>query len=145
MTRNGGSHGRPGLGRPTCSTARASCIVPKADGERRPRTTCSSAVLEAGAEEVNDLGETFEVVSEATDLRRRPHRAAGRRHRLRLRRGIVRAHHAGRSWTRTAPRKMFRLIDALEDRDDVQNVSANFDVSDEIMERSTPEPRAGGA
>jgi transcriptional/translational regulatory protein YebC/TACO1 len=31
-------------------------------------------------------------------------------------------------------RKIFRLIDALEDSDDVQNVYANFDVSDEVME-----------
>ncbi len=31
-------------------------------------------------------------------------------------------------------RKVFRLIDALEDSDDVQNVYANFDVSDEVME-----------
>jgi transcriptional/translational regulatory protein YebC/TACO1 len=30
-------------------------------------------------------------------------------------------------------RKIFRLIEALEDCDDVQNVYANFDVSDEIM------------
>jgi transcriptional/translational regulatory protein YebC/TACO1 len=32
-----------------------------------------------------------------------------------------------------AARKVFKLIDALEDLDDVQNVYANFDVSDEIM------------
>jgi transcriptional/translational regulatory protein YebC/TACO1 len=31
-------------------------------------------------------------------------------------------------------RKVFRLIDALEDSDDVQNVYANFDVPDAIME-----------
>jgi transcriptional/translational regulatory protein YebC/TACO1 len=31
-------------------------------------------------------------------------------------------------------RKVLRLIDALEDLDDVQNVYANFDVSDEILE-----------
>ena len=30
--------------------------------------------------------------------------------------------------------KVLRLIDALEDSDDVQNVFANFDVSDEVME-----------
>ena len=30
-------------------------------------------------------------------------------------------------------RKILRLIDALEDSDDVQNVFANFDVSDEVM------------
>jgi transcriptional/translational regulatory protein YebC/TACO1 len=29
---------------------------------------------------------------------------------------------------------MFRLVEALEDLDDVQNVFANYDVSDEIME-----------
>jgi transcriptional/translational regulatory protein YebC/TACO1 len=31
-------------------------------------------------------------------------------------------------------RKVLRLVDALEDLDDVQNVYANFDVTDEIME-----------
>lgn len=30
---------------------------------------------------------------------------------------------------------LFRLLDALDDNDDVQNVSANFDVSDEVMEK----------
>ena len=30
-------------------------------------------------------------------------------------------------------RKVFRLIDALEDSDEVQNVYANFDVSDDVM------------
>ena len=30
---------------------------------------------------------------------------------------------------------LFKLIDALEDNDDVQRVSANFDVDDEVMER----------
>ena len=49
---------------------------------------------------------------------------------------------------------MFRLVDALEDLDDVQNVFANYDVPDEVMEQldgrltlvearrpSRPEPR----
>ena len=31
-------------------------------------------------------------------------------------------------------RKVFRLIDALEDSDDVQTVYVNADVSDEILE-----------
>ena len=31
-------------------------------------------------------------------------------------------------------RKTFRLLDALEDNDDVQEVYANFDVPDEVME-----------
>jgi transcriptional/translational regulatory protein YebC/TACO1 len=34
-------------------------------------------------------------------------------------------------------RKMLRLIDALEDSDDVQNVFANFDASDEVLEAAS--------
>ena len=30
-------------------------------------------------------------------------------------------------------RKVFEIIDAIEELDDVQNVYANFDVSDEVM------------
>jgi transcriptional/translational regulatory protein YebC/TACO1 len=30
-------------------------------------------------------------------------------------------------------KKVFKLIDALEDSDEVQNVYSNFDVSDEVM------------
>jgi transcriptional/translational regulatory protein YebC/TACO1 len=30
-------------------------------------------------------------------------------------------------------RKIFKLIDAIEDSDDVQNVYANFDVSDDVL------------
>jgi len=91
------------------------------------------AVLEAGAEEVNDLGDTFEVVSEATDL-------------VAVRTALV---DAGIDYDSAeaqfvpsmavpldeeGARKVFKLIDALEDCDDVQNVYANFDVSDEVME-----------
>ena len=31
-------------------------------------------------------------------------------------------------------RKTFRLLDALEENDDVQEVFANFDISDDVME-----------
>ena len=31
-------------------------------------------------------------------------------------------------------RRIFRLVEALEDSDDVQNVYANYDVSDEVLE-----------
>ena len=91
------------------------------------------AVLEAGAEEVNDLDEAFEIVSEATDL-------------VAVRTALQ---EAGIDYDSADPtflptvsveldeegaRKVFRLIDALEDSDDVQNVWANYDVTDEIME-----------
>jgi YebC/PmpR family DNA-binding regulatory protein len=90
------------------------------------------AVLDAGAEEVNDLGESFEVVSEPTDL------IAVR---IALQGAGLEYESAESSFVPsvTVPldeegaRKIFKLIDALEDSDDVQNVYANFDVSDEIM------------
>src|SRR5581483_246436 len=89
------------------------------------------AVLDAGAEEVNDLGESFEVVSEAGDLVavRTALQGAG-----------IDYDSADANFVPSVQvqldeegaRKIFKLIDALEDSDDVQNVFANFDVSDDI-------------
>jgi len=90
------------------------------------------AVLDAGAEEINDLGDSFEVVSEPTDLI--PVRTS-------LQEAGIDYDSAESSLVPTmtvpveedAARKVFKLIDALEDCDDVQNIYANFDVSDEVM------------
>jgi len=92
-----------------------------------------TAVLDAGAEEVNDLGDMFEVVSEPGDLIavRTALQAAG-----------IDYESAETSFVPSTTveldeegaRKIFKLIDAIEDSDDVQNVYANFDVSDEVME-----------
>ena len=90
------------------------------------------AVLDAGAEEINDLGESFEVVSEPTDL------IAVR---TALQDAGIEYDSAESSLVPTmtvpvdeeAARKVFKLIDVLEDCDDVQNIYANFDVSDEVM------------
>jgi len=90
------------------------------------------AVLDAGAEEINDLGESFEVVSEPTDL------VAVR---TALQDAGIEYDSAESSLVPTmtvpvdeeAARKVFKLIDVLEDCDDVQNIYANFDVSDDVM------------
>jgi len=90
------------------------------------------AVLDAGAEEINDLGESFEVVSEPTDL------VAVR---TALQEAGIEYDSAESSLVPTmtvpvdeeAARKVFKLIDVLEDCDDVQNIYANFDVSDEVL------------
>ena len=42
---------------------------------------------------------------------------------------------AGSRSTRTRRRKLLKLIDALEDNDDVDAVNANFDVDAEVLER----------
>ena len=65
MTRNGGSMADPGSVS-YLFTRKGVIIVPKADGLAEDDVLM--AVLDAGAEEVNDLGEAFEVVTEAGDL-----------------------------------------------------------------------------
>jgi YebC/PmpR family DNA-binding regulatory protein len=90
------------------------------------------AVLDAGAEEINDLGDSFEVVSEPTDLPAV---------RTALQEAGIEYDSAESSLlpTMTVPvdeeaaRKVFKLIDALDDCDDVQNIFSNVDVSDEVM------------
>jgi YebC/PmpR family DNA-binding regulatory protein len=91
------------------------------------------AVLDAGAEEVNDLGDAFEVVCDATDT----HAV-----RLALEAAGMPPDSADIAWLPTVSvpledevaRRVLKLVDALEDLDDVQNVYANFDISDEVLE-----------
>jgi YebC/PmpR family DNA-binding regulatory protein len=129
MTRNGGSMADPG------SVAylfnrKGVVIVPEGG---LAEDDVLLAVLDEGAEEVNNLGESFEVISEATDLV--PVRSA-------LQAAGIDYESADVSFLPSVQvpldeegaRKVFRLIDALEDLDDVQNVYANFDVADDIME-----------
>ena len=65
LTRNGGSMADPGSVS-YLFNRKGVVIVGKAGGITEDDVL--GAVLDAGAEEVNDLGESFEVVSEATDL-----------------------------------------------------------------------------
>jgi YebC/PmpR family DNA-binding regulatory protein len=130
LTRNGGSLADPGSVS-YMFNRKGVVLVPKGGLDE---DTVLMAVLEAGAEEVNDLGDAFEVVSEAGDMV--PVRKA-------LQDAGIDYDSAESSFLPTmsvpldeeAARKVFRLIDALEDSDDVQNVWANFDVSDEVMEK----------
>ena len=128
MTRNGGQMADPGSVS-YLFHRKGVIIVPK---NSLSEDDVLLAVLEAGAEEVNDLGEEFEVVSEPTDLVTV---------RTALQEADIDYDSADSSFVPSmqipldadAARKVFKLIDALEDSDDVQNVYANFDVSDEVM------------
>jgi YebC/PmpR family DNA-binding regulatory protein len=129
MTRNGGSMADPGSVS-YLFTRKGIVLVPAATGVTEDDVL--GAVLDAGAEEVNDLDGAFEVVSEPTDL------VAVR---TALQAAKIEYESAEASFVPSvnvpldedAARKVFRLIEALEDSDDVQNVYANFDVSDEVM------------
>jgi YebC/PmpR family DNA-binding regulatory protein len=129
MSRNGGSLADPGSVSYLFSR-KGIVIVPKHELDE---DDVLAAVLDDGAEEVNDMGESFEVVSEPTDM------VAVR---TALQKAGIDYESADQSFIPSmqvqldedGARKVFRLVDALEDLDDVQNVYANFDVSDEIME-----------
>src|SRR5690606_37021882 len=128
LTRNGGSLADPGSVS-YLFNRKGVVVVPKGD---LTEDDVLMAVLDAGAEEVNDLGESFQIISEAADLVavRDAVRAAGMEYES-----------ADVSWipSVTVPldaegaRKVFKLIEALEDSDDVQKVYANFDVSDVVL------------
>jgi YebC/PmpR family DNA-binding regulatory protein len=130
LTRNGGN--LADAGRVAYMFSRKGVVLlPKAAGLSEDDVL--GAVLDAGAEEVNDLGEAFEVVSEPTDLVavRTALQGAGLEYESAESSFVPSVTVA---LDEEGARKIFKLIDALEDSDDVQNVYANFDVSDEVMQ-----------
>ena len=129
VTRNGGSMADPGSVS-YLFTRKGVVSVPKSGDLSEDDLLL--AVLDAGAEEVTDQGDSFEVVSEAGDL-------------IPVRTALV---DAGIEYDSAegqfvpsmnvpvpdveAARKVLRLIDAIEDLDDVQNVYTNVEIPDEI-------------
>ncbi|AYY13470.1 YebC/PmpR family DNA-binding transcriptional regulator [Actinobacteria bacterium YIM 96077] len=133
MTRNGGSMADPGSVS-YLFERKGVIIVPHQQGDRTlTEDELLEVVLDAGAEEVEDIGESFEIRCEAGELVdvRSAIQAAG-----------LDYESAEVSFVPsvTVPldedgaKKIFRLIETLEDCDDVQNVFSNFDVSDEVLE-----------
>lgn len=128
MTRNGGNMADPGS--VSYLFSRKGIVTLEKNG--LSEDDLLMAVLDAGAEEVNDLGESFEIISDPGDL-------------VAVRTALQQAGidydsaESGFQPSTTVPvdadgaRKVFKLVDALEDSDDVQNVFTNVDVSDEVL------------
>ncbi len=128
MTRNGGNMADPG------SVAylfhRKGMVTLEKNGLSEDDVLM--AVLDAGAEEVNDLGDSFEIISDPSDL-------------IAVRTALQEAgidYDSAESGFQPSmsvavdvegARKVFKLVDALEDSDDVQNVYTNVDLSDEVL------------
>ena len=132
MTRNGGSLADPNSVAYLFNRKGVIVVNKEQTGKTYSEDDVMEAVLEAGADEVNDLGESFEVISEAGDLVKV---------RTALQDAGIDYESADASFVPSmtvdldavGAGMIFRLIDALEESDDVQNVYANFDVSDEVM------------
>ena len=129
MSRNGGTMADPGS--VAYNFSRKGVIAVMKNGDLSEDDVLA-AVLDAGAEEVTDRGEGFEIVTEASDLV--PARTA-------LQEAGIDYDSADIEFVpglkigvdvETA-RKVFRLIDALDDDDDVQNVYANHDVPADVQ------------
>jgi YebC/PmpR family DNA-binding regulatory protein len=129
FTKNGGSLGTPG------SVAwqfdkKGVILVDAADTDE---DLLMDAALEAGAEDIAEDGSQWQVTSEASVF-------------TAVREGLEGAGVALASAEITMvpqstvaleekeARQVLRLIDALEDSDDVQDVYANFDISEEILQ-----------
>ncbi len=128
MTRNGGTMADPGS--VAYNFSRKGVIV--VGGESTTEDDVLLAVLDAGAEEVSGHAEGFEVLTEASDLVTV---------RTALQEAGIDYESADVEFVPSlkvevdadTARKVFRLIDALEDSDDVQNVYSNFDLSPEVQ------------
>jgi YebC/PmpR family DNA-binding regulatory protein len=138
VTRNGGTMADPGsVSR--LFTRKGVVVVEKAQERGGKPWEISEddileATLDAGAEEVDDLGDGFEIQSEATDVVavRTALQAAGIDYDsaevqfvATLDIPVAEVDVAG---------KVFRLVDALDDLDDVQNVFTNADIPDDVLE-----------
>ena len=129
VTRNGGSMADPGS--VSYLFARRGVIIVKKSGSVT-EDALMNIVIDAGAEEINDLGENFELVSDPSEMAsvRKALDGAG-----------IEYESADTPFLPTVSvpldgegaTKVFKLIEAIEDCDDVQNVYANFDISDEVM------------
>ncbi len=90
--------------------------------------------LDAGAEDVRDQGSEWEIVTEplAFETVKKAIDQKGWKY-LEARVGLIPQNtvklEAGKA------EQMLKLMEKLEDNDDVQNVYANFDISDEVMEK----------
>jgi YebC/PmpR family DNA-binding regulatory protein len=130
FTRNGGSLSEPGA--VAWQFERKGVLV--VDKAAATEDDLMLAALEAGADDIADLGDTWQVTTPPSDLH------------------VVRTalEEAGIAVTSTdltmlptttveldetsKAKSVLRVIDALEEHDDVQNVYANFDIPDDVLQ-----------
>jgi YebC/PmpR family DNA-binding regulatory protein len=131
FTKNGGSMAEPGS---VAWQFERRGVVNVANGAGVDEDELTLVAADAGAEDVRDIGDGWEVVTPPSAL------------------AVVRSAIESRGWkvtsselimqpSQTVPiqsendaRKVLRLVDLLDEHDDVQNVYANFDIPDSVLE-----------
>ena len=129
MSRNGGNLADPGSVAYNF-TRKGVISITKTDGVTEDDILL--AVLDAGAEEVTDRGEGIEVITDTAHLveAREALQAAGIDYDSSEAEFVP---NLTVDVDAETARKVIRLIDALEDSDDVQNIYSNYDVSPEVQ------------
>jgi YebC/PmpR family DNA-binding regulatory protein len=132
VTRNGGTLADPGsVSR--LFTRKGVIVVPTSqEGREVTEDDLLEATLDAGAEDVSDQSESFQVISEATDM------VAVR---TALQTAAIDYDSADVEFVpsmeipvdKDAAVKVLKLADALDDLDDVQNVFTNVDIPADVM------------
>jgi YebC/PmpR family DNA-binding regulatory protein len=132
VTRNGGTMADAGSTARVFSRKGVVTVAKEQEGRELTEDDVLEATIDADPEEVNDLGDAFEIISDPADT-------------VRVRTAVQQAgldyDSAEVSFVpeftqevdETTAEKLMKIIDALEDSDDVQNVYANFDAPDEVL------------
>jgi YebC/PmpR family DNA-binding regulatory protein len=129
MSRNGGSLADPGS---VAYNFERKGVISITKTEGVTEDDILVAVLDAGAEEVKDHGEGFEVITDTAHLvqSRDALQAAGIDYDSSEAEFVP---HLTVEVDADTARKVLRLIDALEESDDVQNIYSNFDITPEVQ------------
>ena len=129
MTRNGGTLADPGS---VAYNFHRKGVISITKTDEVTEDAILEAVLDAGAEEVKDQGGGFEVITDPSQLveARTALQAAGIDYDSADSEFVP---NVSVDVDAETARKVFRLIDALEDSDDVQNIYSNFAVSPEVQ------------
>jgi YebC/PmpR family DNA-binding regulatory protein len=132
VTRNGGTMADAG------STARMFArkgiviVAKQQDGREITEDDLLEATLDADPEEINDLDDSIEIITDPSNVV--PVRTAVQQAGLDYESAEVSfVPEYTQEVDAATAEKLMKIIDALEDSDDVQNVYANFDASDEVL------------
>lgn len=132
VTRNGGTMADVGSTARMFNRKGVVIVGKEQEGRTVTEDDLLEATLDAGPEEVNDLGDNFEIITDPNDL-------------VTVRTAVQEAgldYESAEvsfvpSFTQEidvpTAEKLFKIIEALEDSDDVQNVYSNFDAPDEAL------------
>jgi YebC/PmpR family DNA-binding regulatory protein len=104
------------------------------DKKAMPEEELIELALEAGAEDVKDQEDQFEVITSPEDFLNVKAAFDDRELKYELAEITMSPQTTVRIEDPKAAQQLLRLMDALEDSDDVQNVYANFDIPDQIIE-----------